>query len=468
MAAARAAAEAKKAAALAAQKLEETRHYTERFEGAQLRLFFTTCRGSDWYRKGWFDADYKGPEQQKKKKPEPVDGGGGEPLGDKGVAAEPSAITEGGDYGTVSTTTVGDGTTTLGESSVGPVDSVLTLEEGSVAKLHSVASSGKDDDDGDVEDETETEGGEDKKESEAEQQSATTPSQPSPPKRKPTLPPGPRPGGPGSSLASSGPELLPEKTPLPATWGKGVVVVKRRVVKLDLHANNLVGNLPGSRGTGNFPLAHTVPPLGDSVVLLGEMRVLCLFENSLIGEIPSSYGNFHKLQHLDLSHNHLEGDVPHSIFDIKTLKRVHLEENFTLTGTIPDTLCELQDLEAFTCHYNKMSGVLPEGVGKLAKLTEFSCHHNRFTGILPEGFKALPRLSRLFVNNNEMAVPSPELVEDITSSGVYPVSPRTGKDLNCVLTPQRVEGEESEEEEDSEESMSIDGSRTIESEGEED
>ena len=163
--------------------------------------------------------------------------------------------------------------------------------------------------------------------------------------------------------------------------------------------------------------------------------------------------------------------MPHSLFDIATLKRIHLEGNYQLTGKLPETICALSALEAFTIHDNKMSGVIPTDIGKCTKLTEFSIHHNKFTGVLPASLTDIKGLVRLYVNNNELVVPEVSFQDEIRETGQYPTTPRTNSDLNCVFLPQRAEGEDSEEEEmDSEEeedeSMTLDGSNSLINEGE--
>ena len=50
-------------------------------------------------------------------------------------------------------------------------------------------------------------------------------------------------------------------------------------------------------------MSSPVPPNGDKVTLLGNLKVLVLFGNSLTGTIPTDYGKFERLQHVDLSHN---------------------------------------------------------------------------------------------------------------------------------------------------------------------
>jgi hypothetical protein len=47
---------------------------------------------------------------------------------------------------------------------------------------------------------------------------------------------------------------------------------------------------------GIFPVQHTVPPSGDSVLLLGNLKVCVLFGNDIFGPLPASWGKFDKMQ----------------------------------------------------------------------------------------------------------------------------------------------------------------------------
>ena len=122
---------------------------------------------------------------------------------------------------------------------------------------------------------------------------------------------------------------------------------------LDLCGNQLSGEIPAALGnltnllslslyenqfTGEIPAA-----LGN----LTRVAVLQLWNNRLSGEIPAALGNLEKVQLLTLYENQLSGGVPEELGDLATLRYLFLNDNPQLTGTIPDALEKLTQLETF-------------------------------------------------------------------------------------------------------------------------
>jgi len=214
MAAARAAAKKREEEALIAAKNEETALYTERFEGGHLRLLHKyCCQDGSWVKAEFFDKLYV-----KSKPDKPVAEEDHEPPSSSSSQSEDKKDDDGG-FDTPNVKMF-NSISTLG------VDSeIKSLESDSVV-------------------------------SEVPEPTPVPAAAPPASRKISILPPG---GGGGGGASTSpmhaGPVPLPEDVPLPGSW-PGVTVVKRRVVKIDLHENNLVGPLPGSRGNGNFPAVH--------------------------------------------------------------------------------------------------------------------------------------------------------------------------------------------------------------------
>ncbi|KAJ7949568.1 LRR receptor-like kinase [Quillaja saponaria] len=81
--------------------------------------------------------------------------------------------------------------------------------------------------------------------------------------------------------------------------------------------------------------------------------------NNLVGEIPQEL-TLSALQGLNLSNNHLSGNISKSIGELKSLESLDLSSN-RLSGTIPDDISELNFLSYFNVSYNNLSGVIPKG-----------------------------------------------------------------------------------------------------------
>jgi Leucine rich repeat len=103
-----------------------------------------------------------------------------------------------------------------------------------------------------------------------------------------------------------------------------------------------------------------------------------LFNNALIGTIPSSLGSLKALNHLDLWVNELTGTIPSSLGSLTALLYLGLSIN-KLTGTIPSSLGSLTALTTFHLFNNALTGTLPfcimnhSYVDAIADCEEVSC-----------------------------------------------------------------------------------------------
>jgi len=114
----------------------------------------------------------------------------------------------------------------------------------------------------------------------------------------------------------------------------GITVVNNRVVKIDLHNNNLVGPIPEK--------------IGD----LNQLSELVLVGNQISGAIPNTIGNLVNLTTCALDKNRLTGNIP---AEIKNLKK----------------------LTYFILYSNSLSG-LPD-LSLLSALSELHIQNNKFT-----------------------------------------------------------------------------------------
>ncbi|CAA6675803.1 unnamed protein product [Spirodela intermedia] len=92
--------------------------------------------------------------------------------------------------------------------------------------------------------------------------------------------------------------------------------------------------------------------------------------------------NLYLLVGMDLSSNHLEGQIPHSIGDLASLKSLNLSFNH-LTGLIPTTLSGLQSIESLDLSHNELEGSIPSELLELSSLETFSVAYNRLKGCTP-------------------------------------------------------------------------------------
>ena len=90
------------------------------------------------------------------------------------------------------------------------------------------------------------------------------------------------------------------------------------------------------------------------------------------------WGNFYRLESVDLSGNQLSGAIPSGLGNIDTLIHLNLNDN-QLSGTIPSELGNLDNLKILTLHENQLSGEIPSEVWNLLEReVEIEIHGNQF------------------------------------------------------------------------------------------
>nr|QOC60014.1 Leucine-rich repeat receptor-like protein-1 [Musa acuminata AAA Group] len=144
---------------------------------------------------------------------------------------------------------------------------------------------------------------------------------------------------------------------------------------LDLANNNFSGSIP--HNIGNLNTMRSTSQYSDfcsdelDVFTKGQdlhylqcnmqlMKSLDLSNNHLIGEIPKGVGDLAGLKNLNLSRNHLQAKIPWEIGGMKSLESLDLSIN-DLSGNVPESLSALYSLSYLNLSYNNLSGMIPSG-----------------------------------------------------------------------------------------------------------
>ena len=130
-----------------------------------------------------------------------------------------------------------------------------------------------------------------------------------------------------------------------------------RVVRLDLHVNNLTGS---------------IPPELDTLINLERLR---LYENNLTGRIPPELGTLINLKELKLDNNNLTGPIPSELGSLTNLENLYLYGN-NLTGSIPPELGSLTNLTGLWAAFNNLTGPLPSSMTNLGPLDHLLIENN--------------------------------------------------------------------------------------------
>ncbi|KAK7835023.1 receptor-like protein eix1 [Quercus suber] len=158
---------------------------------------------------------------------------------------------------------------------------------------------------------------------------------------------------------------------------------------LSLSSNNITGNIPAS--------------LGD----MNSNQVIDLLSNNLTGNITASIGNCSYLKVLDVGGNNLYGGIPNSL-GASTMKKINLvvcmknqPQRFTKTlslltslvvlnlsrnhisGQIPNSISNLRQLSSLDLSSNSLSGPIPPSMSLLSFLGVLNLSYNNFSGAIP-------------------------------------------------------------------------------------
>ncbi|KAF2286862.1 hypothetical protein GH714_033510 [Hevea brasiliensis] len=158
---------------------------------------------------------------------------------------------------------------------------------------------------------------------------------------------------------------------------------------IDVSNNTLTGQIPSSFG------------------LLSSLSVLLLSNNNLDGEIPSSLQNCSGLTSIDLRGNKLSGSLPSWIGErLSSLFMLQLLSN-SLRGPIPQQLCHPPKLHILDLSGNRFSGDIPNCIGNLTVLVSavngIDLSGNNLTGGIPDEVTNLVALRTLNLSRNQLS-----------------------------------------------------------------
>lgn len=153
--------------------------------------------------------------------------------------------------------------------------------------------------------------------------------------------------------------------------------------KLKMDGNNMTGSLPSEISRLNLAtlkvarakLSNNIPAsLGD----IQTLKKLDLSGNFLEGCIPSELSGLQRLTVLNLSNNQLSGEIPMCLFGMQ-LKVLDLSQN-QLSGEIWQL--DALRLEVLDLSHNKLTGSIPT-FGEAPTLSKLCLQHNNLTGCIP-------------------------------------------------------------------------------------
>ncbi|KAL6843003.1 hypothetical protein ACP4OV_027316 [Aristida adscensionis] len=208
---------------------------------------------------------------------------------------------------------------------------------------------------------------------------------------------------------------------------------------LDLSNNSITGAIPPGISScillsclslSNNHFTGTIPTLPTGLTMLDismnllsgplpldfgapSIKGLILFSNNISGHIPWSICELQNLLLLDLSNNFLEGELP-KCFHMQNLVFLLLRNNH-LPGNFPSLLQSCSNLAFVDLAWNKFYGRLPQWIGNLVYLRFLQLSHNTFYGDVPANITNLKRLRYLNLAGNKISGAIPQSLSKLTA-----------------------------------------------------
>uniref|UniRef100_A0ACD5Z3G7 Uncharacterized protein n=1 Tax=Avena sativa TaxID=4498 RepID=A0ACD5Z3G7_AVESA len=151
-------------------------------------------------------------------------------------------------------------------------------------------------------------------------------------------------------------------------------------------------------------------PFPDEIGNMTSIVELYLYDNDLVGMIPSNMKNLCTLEIFDSSNNNIDGTTTEIFHRLPSCSWNKLQDLFlgesNLTGSLPTTLIEtLSNLTWLDLAGNRLTGHVPVWLGELTKLRMLNLCYNNLDGVIHEGhLSGLHMLEGLRLSDNSIAI----------------------------------------------------------------
>ncbi|RDY12642.1 Receptor-like protein 12, partial [Mucuna pruriens] len=141
---------------------------------------------------------------------------------------------------------------------------------------------------------------------------------------------------------------------------------------------------------------------------------LDLSNNHIKGQLPDCWKSLNSLLFLDLSNNKLTGKIPLSMGTLVKLEALVLRNN-SLVGELPSTLKNCSNLMLLDVGENLLSGLIPSWIGEMQQLIILSMKGNHFSGELPIHLCYLRNIQLLDLSRNNLSKGIPSCLRNFTA-----------------------------------------------------
>ena len=181
-----------------------------------------------------------------------------------------------------------------------------------------------------------------------------------------------------------------------------------RLELLDLNGNNLTGALPEFNPQSQamvFLALHDnefTGPIPPSIKNLQRLSHLDLSNNDLIGDMPEEIGSMHNLTYLFLAGNRelTPGPIPATYESLVKMEEISLRGT-ERDGELPEFISNWTNLVFLDLSDNGFSDTIPASYGGLTKLEFILLNKNRLlSGAVPDSFSNLENLRGVFLQES--------------------------------------------------------------------
>ncbi|MED6181710.1 hypothetical protein PIB30_021810 [Stylosanthes scabra] len=162
---------------------------------------------------------------------------------------------------------------------------------------------------------------------------------------------------------------------------------------------------------------HQFSPTFTPVPLL---YTICLDATNMEGYLPDIFHYFPKLTRLDLRNNNLTGILPKSLdrAEIEYLFLHNQKLGFEGSIHVLSTMTHLVDVQL---QNNNFTGLIPD-LSNSHYLTSLSLDNNFLTGVVPPSLANLQNMDYLTLDNNMLRGPIPNFSSNVEIISLYPIN----------------------------------------------
>ncbi|KAL6546889.1 hypothetical protein OROMI_022610 [Orobanche minor] len=195
---------------------------------------------------------------------------------------------------------------------------------------------------------------------------------------------------------SPSPPRIPQKRITESSSGSKCKKRRMELIDEDVELEDHGGINPRNFDSGKSATIETIDD--DSELELDPTDYVLLSGNQLTGSLPEELGNLSNLNRIQIDENRISGPIPLSFANLSKIRHIHMNNN-SLNGPIPPELSGLPILLHLLLDNNNLSGYLPREPSKTQHLLILQLDNNNFNGsTIPSSYGNMTSLLKFLRN----------------------------------------------------------------------